>query len=206
MIALADVAEHLLSWFQDHKRDLPFRWQGDPYKILIAGVLLRQTQALQVAAVYPRLIEIYDTPHLLALADEKDLKHILRPLGISSRARVLIEIAKAIVQKHDGVVPENYSDLIELPGIGDYIASCVLALGYKQSLPMVDVNVERVIGRLYGKECDIHQKYNEMCPRDQEEEFHYAVLDLAQKICRHINPKCDLCPLGDKCKYHLGRF
>ena len=70
MIVLADIAESLLSWFQDHKRNLPFRWQRDPYKILLAEVLLRQTQASQVASVYPRIIEIYDAPILLASADE----------------------------------------------------------------------------------------------------------------------------------------
>lgn len=205
MISLTSVAGNLLPWFWENKRDLPFRWQRDPYKILLAGVLLRQTQAAQVALVYPGLVAAYNTPYILSSANENDLKRILKPLGITSRARGLIDIAGVIVQKYAGLVPATYNELVELPGVGDYIASCVLALGYGQSMPMVDVNVARVISRLFGEDSNNHNKYNEICPKNQDEAFHYAILDLAQLICRNSNPKCDLCPLKSECKYLSSR-
>lgn len=96
-------------------------------------------------------------------------------------------------------MPDNYEELIKLPNVGDYVASCVLALGYKIPTPMVDVNVKRVIGRMCGTQVDVRRAYLKMCPKDVFAQFHYAVLDLAQLVCRHVNPKCYLCPIKEDC-------
>ncbi len=199
--ASADIAASLLCWFEDFGRTFPFRWQQDPYRVLVAGVLLRQTRAAQVAAVFPLLIQKYNTPKLLANADAGDLSALLTPLGITSRAKTLIDIAKILMTEYRGVVPQSHEELISLPGVGDYIASCVLALSYKQPVPMVDVNVARVIRRICGANADIHRTYAAICPKDAQEQFHYAVLDLAQLICKHSHPKCSLCPVKENCEF-----
>jgi A/G-specific adenine glycosylase len=199
--ASAKIADSLLCWFEDFGRTFPFRWQRDPYKVLVAGLLLRQTRAVQVAAVFPVLVQKYATPTLLANADAWDLKTLLTSLGMTSRARTLIDIGKILMKDYGGLVPQNYNELISLPGVGDYIASCVLALSYKQPVPMVDVNVARVIRRISGPNADIHRTYTSICPKDAQEQFHYAVLDLGQLICRHSHPKCSLCPVEENCGY-----
>ena len=116
---MANICGQLIEWFQDHKKDYSFRWQEDPFRVLIAGILLKRTTALQATSIYPKIIDSY---------------------GIRSRARELIDISKIIVKEHEGLVPANYDELIKLPGVGDYIASCVLALGFRQPLPMVDAS------------------------------------------------------------------
>ncbi len=195
-----DVTKPLLIWFQHYGRSFSFRWQKDPYRILVAGVLLRQTQAVQVDSVFPLIIERYGTPQTLAHADEGDLRLILKPLGMTSRAKMLIDIARTIIIEHGGAVPSSYEDLVMLPGIGDYIASCVLSLGYEIHMPMVDSNVMRVIGRVFGVDIDAHALYSDICPKGKEEPFHYAILDLSQLVCRYSKPKCDVCPLSSICK------
>ena len=103
-------------------------------------------------------IQKYGTPTLLANADADDLRALLTPLGITSRAKTLIDIANILMAEHKGLVPQSYDELINLPGVGDYIASCVLALSYKQPVPMVDVNVARVIRRICGANVDIRAR------------------------------------------------
>jgi A/G-specific adenine glycosylase len=197
----AEIAASLQCWLEDFGRTFPFRWQRDPYRVLVAGVLLRQTRAAQVAAVFPVFIQKYGTPTLLANVDAGDLSALLTPLGITSRAKTLIDIANILMAEHKGLVPQSYDELINLPGVGDYIASCVLALSYKQPVPMVDVNVARVIRRICGANVDIHRTYAAICPKEAQEQFHYAVLDLGQLICKHSNPKCSLCPVKENCGY-----
>lgn len=200
MIYASEITERLLRWFQDHGRSLPFRWQKDPFRVLVAGVLLRQTRAVQVASVFPQLMERYSTPKQLAEADEEELRRLFKPLGITSRARSLIDISQRVMDEHGGVVPASYGELVSLPGVGDYVASCVLALGYGRALPMVDTNVIRVLSRVYGSDREIHSLYTSICPNSMEEPFHYAILDLAQLICKHSQPRCEICPLRDICK------
>ena len=127
------IAEELLKWFKKYGRCFTFRWQDDPYKLLVAGILLRQTQAIQVTSVYPQLINMYPTIKSMADSDEETLKTIIKPLGITSRANTLIKLSNQILKKHNGMVPNNYRELVSLPGIGDYIASCILTMGFKTS-------------------------------------------------------------------------
>lgn len=159
---------------------------------------------MQVASVFPRLIESYPTSRLLANANEESLIAILKPLGITSRARNLVKIAQTLVKDHRGKVPRDYDELVRLPGVGDYVASCVLSLGYNQHVPMVDVNVTRVLGRIYGAQDNIRRIYVDVCPREAAQSFHYALLDLGRLVCKRSNPKCDLCPIADACR-HNGR-
>lgn len=102
-------------------------------------------------------------------------------------------------------MPRDYDELVKLPGVGDYIASCVLAHGYGRLIPMVDVNVTRVLGRIYGEQRDIRRTYVDVCPKEAAEPFHYALLDLGQLVCKHSNPKCDLCPVVEGCRQNKSQ-
>jgi len=201
---VVSTASKLLDWFEVNGRDLPFRWLADPFRILVAGVLLRQTKAAQVASVFPRLVEIYPTSRLLANANIESLKAILKPLGITSRALSLVKISQTLETNYEGKVPRKYDELVKLPGVGDYIASCVLALGYGNVIPMIDVNVTRVFSRIFRAEKDIRGLYFSICSRNALESFHYAVLDLGDLVCKHSNPKCDLCPIAEDCSYYTA--
>lgn len=199
---MSDISNNLLEWFENNGRYFPFRWQKNPYKILIAEVLLRQTQAVQVAHLFPIIMDKYSDPQKLADADENELRALLKPLGITSRARDLINISKKLVNDYQCSLPESYDELIKLPGVGDYIASCVLTLGYMRPTPMVDVNVRRVIGRVFGDNYQIDRLYKEICPERKEETFHYAIIDLAQLICKHSKPECNRCPIANNCTFN----
>lgn len=197
----------LLKWFEKNGVNYPFRCTSDPYRILITEILLRQTTAKQVAAIYGRFFNRYPTPFALVGASESELKRMIKPLGIASRARILNQIASDLVNEFQGQVPREMECLIRLGGVGRYIASCVLTFGFNKPTPMVDVNVVRVLGRIYGIPIDrspfepFWELYAEVTPRKKARQFHYALIDLAHLLCRTRKPFCYACPAGRLCTY-----
>jgi A/G-specific adenine glycosylase len=206
-------AKHLLSWWSKNKKEFSWRKTKDPYKVLIAELLLRKTTSKQVERIYDTLIARYPNPEKLAKSSRGDLKEILRHLGMEHvRTNIFIRLAKMLVQDLNGHIPSNEKGLRELPGIGKYSANAILCTAYGKDVPMVDTNAVRVIGRVFNfksskarvkDDPEIWDFVTGLIPSGKGKEFNLAVIDFAHGICLPHNPLCSTCPLGSICCYNL---
>lgn len=204
--------EKLFEWFASNSRDFPWRHTSDPFEILLAEKLLQQTAArVEVVAAYNKLLFHYGTPKGCAESDLTSLVEIIQPLGLPQRAKDIIDFSRVIVEQHHGLVPGTINELMDLPGVGDYIARAVLCFAYDRCIALVDTNIARWLFRVFDMQGNSPQNparnrlliamaqemVNESNPRD----YHFALLDLCALICTSRNPKCKLCPLCDLCVY-----
>ncbi|GIV15151.1 MAG: DNA-binding protein [Armatimonadota bacterium] len=199
----------LLGWWKDNQRVFPWRETRDPYRILIAEILLHRTRAEQVVPLYHRVLRRFPNVFNLAAADYQEIENELRSAGLTWRIQLLHEMARQVVEKHNGVLPQDSIQLQSLPGISHYIASAVrcFAWGYPEAL--LDTNTVRIAGRLFGLRITdgsrrsrlfqnvLTQLLDRECPRD----FNFALIDLGATVCRSRNPVCLSCPVRIHCSY-----
>ena len=204
----------LLSWFQVHGRDFPWRSHSDPFAILLAEKILQQTAARPASVrCFQQLLSRYPTPHSMAHANIETLEQIFLPIGLFYRARELPVLARQIVERHDGAVPANLHELLALTGVGSYIARAVLSFAYHQDVGVVDTNVSRILYRVFAiagpKPANPARKRlllelsDSLVPSGASRQFNLAVLDLGGIICVNRQPKCRECPILDFCS--LGK-
>lgn len=207
-----EFQDNLLSWFEQARRDFPWRTQSDPYAILIAEKLLQQTAARGVLVeAYEQFLKRYPTPQRLAAASLPDLEEIVRPLGLAYRAKELHAMAQELVARHNGQVPRNLEDLLTLTGVGDYCARAVLSFAFGADVAIVDTNVARFLYRLYGirgalpanpaRKKSLIKLARALVPAGRSKEFNLAILDLCAQICRGTEPICSDCPVQAYCAY-----
>jgi len=147
--------DKIVTWYNKNKREFPWRKTRDPFNLLVAEVLLQRTSAKKVEPIYKKIIARYPTIEILKEANKKDLSEIIRPLGLQNiRSDKLINIARTIATNFNGKVPNDKQSLKEIKGIGDYISSAIICLGFDKPRLMVDSNVERVMGRYVKDEVE----------------------------------------------------
>lgn len=208
-----EFRERLLEWGKKNFQDYPWRHTDDPYKILLAEILLHRTRAKQVIPLYENMIINFPTIKDISKASMSKLQEILHSAGLHWRNKLLKNMARDIVIKHGGEIPRDRQNLHSLPGVGNYIASAVRCFAFGYPEPILDTNTVRVVGRLTGitvtDSSRRSKKFLEIMkglvdpenPRD----FNYALLDLAQLICtKRPPPLCHICPVEDFCKYRNG--
>jgi len=203
------IGERLLEWWYRNRRDYPWRHESDPYRILIAEIMLQRTKAEQVVPVYLEFLRRYPTIGDLAAADLSDVEAFFSRLGLKWRASKVIEMARYIVEKLGGRIPDERDKLLEIPMIGEYIADAVLAFAYGKDVAVVDANVVRIIERVLcmkprgeaRRDPRFRAVANMMLPQGKAREFNWAMIDFSALICRPQNPRCDECPLRDLCCY-----
>ncbi|MEM4640469.1 MAG: hypothetical protein QXT93_11400 [Thermofilum sp.] len=206
--------QRIIEWYRLFgDRNLPWRVTDDPWAVLVAAFMLRKTTTEQVLKVYGEFIKRYPTPQSLMDADVRELEELIRPLGIEhKRARHLIELAEHIVRRFGGTIPCSREKLLELPGIGDYIASEVLLATCYQPEPLLDRNMIRVLERVFGIRSSKPRPHTDpvlwnfaklLVPKSPLEarHFNYGVLDFARKVCKARSPLCGECPLTSICDY-----
>jgi A/G-specific adenine glycosylase len=173
--------------------------------------LLQRTRAEQVVPVYERFAERYPEPKFLAREKPAEFLGVIASLGLRWRAPLMIQMAQKI--EGSGSPPENLEALTALPGVGPYAASAFLSLHRGKRAVIVDANVVRWLGRVFGFATDAETRRkawlirlaDELTPRRRFRDYNYAVLDLAMKICV-ARPRCDDCPLSrGLCKYASAR-
>jgi A/G-specific adenine glycosylase len=201
-----NLAARLQAWHEKNYRPYSFRNGKDPYKVLIAEILLRQTTARQVNSVYPRFVRMYPNVHALANANSNELRALIRPLGLRSRASNLLELAKIIEESCDGKIPNYLERLIPLPGVGEYVANSVLVRAHGQRRPLVDSNVRRVLGRVFSGLRKIESNsaeadFMKLARYVRPERLNYAIIDLAHSVCTYSKPRCRICPIRKQCQY-----
>ncbi len=140
----------LLAWFEEHKRDLPWRRTRDPYAIWVSEIMLQQTRVAAVLEHYARWMERFPRAEALAAAGEPEVLALWSGLGYYRRARFLHAGAKAVMRDHGGALPGTAEALRRLPGVGEYTAAAIASIAFGEAVAVVDGNVERVVMRLAG--------------------------------------------------------
>ena len=148
----------LINWYQENKRDLPWRNTADPYIIWLSEIILQQTRVQQGLPYFERFINQFPTIYDLANAYEQDILLLWQGLGYYSRARNMHQTAKIIVAKYNGKFPDDYSDIITLKGIGEYTAAAIASFAFGKSYPVIDGNVFRFVSRLFAIQEPIDTK------------------------------------------------
>jgi A/G-specific adenine glycosylase len=203
MLNLSGFQQSLLSWYDTEKRDLPWRQTNDPYKILVSEVMLQQTQVDTVIPYYNRWMDRFDSVDKLASASLDEVLNLWEGMGYYTRAKNLHRAAQEIVIKYQGRFPETFSDLIKLPGIGNYTAGAVASIAFNRAVPAVDANVKRVISRLLCSQPPPQKLWDtaqSLIDKDSPADFNQAMMELGALICISKNPLCKRCPVSSLCQ------
>lgn len=198
----------LLKWFEKSQRDLPFRQTKNPYFIWISEIMAQQTQIDTLIPYYNRFIDQFPTVFSLALASIDEVIKAWEGLGYYSRARNLHQAARIIVADYDGRMPDNFAELIKLPGIGPYTGGAIASIAFNEPVSAVDGNVLRVISRYRNSFDDIGDaKTKKQMTRwidsilpEAAGDFNEALMELGALICTPQSPKCLLCPIRSGCQ------
>lgn len=198
----------LIEWGKEHFRPFPWRFTEDPYRILIAEVMLHRTQAIQVVPVYKRFIERYPDTQALSGATREELHEISSSLGLRWRIELIQEMAVCLMTRFGGEVPLEKDELLSLPGVSDYIASAVRCFSWNLPEALIDTNSVRIAGRLCGLEVKDSSRRNRrfreiiqaLVDPERPRECNYALLDLAHQVCPKKKPGCVECPVFRYCK------
>src|SRR5690554_5706333 len=201
-------SQKLISWYSEHKRELPWRNTKDPYKIWLSEVILQQTRVAQGLPYYENFINTFPTVFDLAKADEQQVLKIWQGLGYYSRARNLHHTAQYISENLNGIFPDNYKDLLKLKGVGSYTAAAIASFSNDEAVAVLDGNVYRVLSRYFGIETDIssskakkefQELANEVLDQKQPSLFNQAIMEFGALQCVPKNPNCEVCVLNDSC-------
>lgn len=201
-------SQHIIRWYRDNPRDLPWRETQNPYHIWLSEIILQQTRVAQGMPYYYKFVEAYPELKDLALAPEEEVLRLWQGLGYYSRARNLHFCAKQIWFELDGKFPESYAELLKLKGVGSYTAAAISSFAFGEAQAVVDGNVFRVLARIFGIESDIatgkakkqfESLANELIPKDNPAEFNQAMMDFGSRQCIPKNPDCEICPMKSSC-------
>lgn len=209
---IEEIRNRLLDWFNTNQRNFPWRKTSDPYAIILAEKLLQQTSVNPtVVEIFNILLNRYPTIESLSQASVQDVSQLIAPLGFKYRARELINLAQKIVDQYSGRVPDKLDQLLELPGIGDYIARAVLCFAYGYPLSIVDTNVARFLYRIFdlkspfpknpARKPQLINLASNLVPEESAKNYNLAVLDFCYAICTSSLPKCKECFLLSICSY-----
>lgn len=203
------MTEQIIKWYNKNKRDLPWRDNKDPYIIWVSEIILQQTQIKTGIPYFKKFIKKFPNIESLANSQEKELLKIWEGLGYYNRALNMLETAKIIVFNLNNIFPNKYQDLLKLKGIGSYTAAAISSICFDQKIGVVDGNVYRVLTRYYNIEDPINQIgtkrkiqeiANKLVTHKKPGLYNQAIMDFGSIQCKKHEPKCDICPLKNKCK------
>jgi A/G-specific adenine glycosylase len=206
---ITQIQTHLLDWYRQNRRDLPWRREKDPYKIWVSEVMLQQTRVETVIPYFERFMQRFPTLSDLAAATEEEVMKEWEGLGYYSRIRNLHAAVKEVKAKYGGHVPAQKEAISQLKGVGSYTAGAVLSIAYGQPEPAVDGNVMRVFSRWYMIEDDIAQVKtrkameriaSRLIPPEAPGDFNQALMELGATVCLPSSPYCLLCPVQEECQ------
>ena len=202
------IQKELIEWFKNNKRDLPFRKDKDPYSIWVSEIMAQQTRIETMLSYYERWMKDYPTIEALANAPIEKVLKSWEGLGYYNRARKLHEGANQVVKEFGGKLPQTLEELQSIQGIGPYTAGAIGSIAFQLRAPAVDGNVLRVTTRLLeidediSKQKTVRKVYDlvyEWMEESNPSDFTEGLMELGALICTSQNPKCDQCPLTQKC-------
>ena len=176
----------------------------NPYELLVATILSAQSTDKMINSVTPGLFARYPDAEALAAADEVELQEMIRSTGFfNSKSRSLLGMARAVVERHDGEIPDRMRDLVELPGVGRKTANVVLSVAFAKPALPVDTHVLRLSKRLGLTEEEdpvkVEQELNPMLPAAERGLFSCRLILHGRRVCVARKPRCEACVLADFC-------
>lgn len=201
---ISDFRIALRKWGKVSIRQFPWRYQNDPYAILVSEFMLHRTQSRQVVPVYQNFLDNYPDLNAFIRSDPEGIRNDLQSLGLLWRIDGMIKALSEIWEKYRQI-PLNYDELCSIHGIGQYIAGATLCFFENKAYTLIDTNVVRVVGRVFGLDLQgearrrksMVQVITEVVDYDEPRDFYYAIIDLAHTICQPRKPSCENCPLKD---------
>jgi len=209
------VHELVLDWFEENKRDLPWR-NATAWGVMVSEFMLQQTPVNRVLPIWQQWLARWPTPADLAAVKKSEVITAWGRLGYPRRALRLYESAKIIATHHGNQVPSTYEELLALPGVGDYTAAAICAFAYNQPMLVLDINIRRLFARLLDGE-----QTPSAAPTARERALRFklipqrssdgakwaaATMELGALICTAKNPTCDLCPVRELCAWRKNGY
>ena len=204
------IAKKILYWYDNNKRSLPWRRKYSPkqkeYFTLVSEFMLQQTQVTTVIPYFNNFIKNIPNFEALAKVNETKLLKYWQGLGYYSRAKNLKKSAKLIIDEYNGRIPDNYNELIKLPGVGDYTASAISAIAFNQQIIPLDGNIERLLKRILNlktekeiKKENLHKEKKVFGQTSRSNDYVQALMEIGALLCKPKNPSCDKCPITKYC-------
>ncbi|MEI7675786.1 MAG: A/G-specific adenine glycosylase [Bacteroidales bacterium] len=202
------ISKLIIKWYNESKRELPWRNISDPYRIWISEIILQQTRVEQGLDYYLRFIERFPNVQSLAEAEEDEVLKYWQGLGYYSRVRNLHAAARSIEVDFKGVFPKEYHEVRRLKGVGDYTAAAICSFAYNMPYSAVDGNVYRVLSRLFNVDLPIDGGKGKRLFADLAQQLlsktnpathNQAMMEFGARQCVPKNPNCEKCPLQEIC-------
>ncbi len=199
----------IIEWYQQNRRDLPWRNTHNPYLIWLSEVILQQTRVEQGLPYFERFAFNYPTVKDLAKAQDDDVMKLWQGLGYYNRAKNMLKTARIVANDCGGEFPNTYDQLIELKGIGPYTAAAIASFAFDEPQAVVDGNVYRVLARVFNEETPINSpKGKKLFAELAQEVLHkkfpalhnQAMMELGATVCKPQSPNCGVCPLRLQCE------
>lgn len=202
------LSHALLAWFHKNQRVLPWRHapagQRPVYPTWVSEVMLQQTQVNTVIPYFQHWMQRFPSLETVARAPQSDVLKAWEGLGYYRRARLLHKAAQQVVQEYAGNIPDNYHDLQQLAGLGEYTAAAIASLCFNEAVIAADANVKRLASRLFCLETltanTVSEKLQPHQPTTQAGNFNEALIELGALLCTAKNPQCQACPLQNFCQ------
>ena len=199
----SELHEALLKHYDRTARELPWRQEPDPYRVLVSEVMLQQTRVETVLGYYGPWLQRFPSIEALAVADGDEVLKAWEGLGYYRRAQNLHRAARVVRETHGGVIPSTYAQLRELPGVGEYTAGAVASIAFGERVPAVDGNVRRVFARLFDvaepKPAWLRATASQLVDAARPGDWNQALMELGATVCTPRSPRCGECPLAEPC-------
>ena len=204
------IAKKILYWYDNNKRSLPWRRKCSSkqkkYYTFVSEFMLQQTQVTTVIPYFNNFIKNIPNFKALAKVNETKLLRYWQGLGYYSRAKNLKKSAKLIIDKYNGRLPDNYDELIKLPGVGDYTASAISSIAFNQKIIPLDGNIERLLKRILNlkterevKKENLHKEKKVFGQTSRSNDYVQALMEIGALLCKPKNPNCEKCPITKYC-------
>jgi A/G-specific adenine glycosylase len=206
---VSGMQERLMAWYLEARRDLPWRANRDPYRILVSEMMLVQTTVTAVIPYFERFLNQFPDAGALAAAAESDVLKAWEGLGYYRRAKQLQAAAQTIVREHGGAIPEDPTLVRALPGVGRYIAGAILSFAFDRPEPIVEANSQRVLARLLAISENLKSASTlerlwkaaaRLVPAAGAGTFNQALMELGALVCTPREPACLVCPMSTLCE------
>ena len=204
-----EVSSILINWYNQNKRQLPWRNSSDPYIVWVSEIILQQTRVDQGLEYFNRFVTRFPDIISLACTSEQEVLKHWQGLGYYSRARNMQVAAQTIVREFNGNFPQSSAELLKLKGIGPYTASAIASICFGEASPVVDGNVMRVIARYFGITAAVnspegHKAVYEaallILDKTHAGTFNQAIMEFGALHCTPRKPMCESCPLQAGCE------
>ena len=201
------ISKKILAWYKKHQRKLPWRkyksQKDRHYKVLLSEFMLQQTQVKTAIPYFNNFYKNIDSIEKLSNASQSRVNKLWQGLGYYRRAKYLLETSKIISKEYNSKLPQNYCELIKLPGIGDYTAKALLSIAFDKSEIGIDGNVARVVSRLFylKDKKKISQYVEKLKVKKNSSSLMQGIMELGALICKPKNPDCINCCLKSLCKF-----